>query len=53
MDNRTTQTSLWGIVGDGTTVVKGNRMAYVLVLSAAAAVPAGTPAGTVIVRTTT
>lgn len=53
MDNRTTRTSLWGIVGDGTMVVGGNRMAYVLVLSAAAAVPAGTPAGTVIVRTTT
>lgn len=53
MDNRTTRNSLWGIVSDGTTVVAGQRMAYVLVLSAAAAVPTGTPAGTVIVRTTT
>lgn len=53
MDNRTDRNSLWGILGDGTVAVKGIRMANVLVLSAAAAVPAGTPAGTVIVRTTT
>ena len=50
MDNRNTRNSLWGIVGDGTTVVAGQRMSYVLVLATGAAVPAGTPANTVIVR---
>lgn len=53
MDNRTDRNSIWAVIGDGTTVIKGINMAYVLVLSAAASVPAGTPAGTVIVRTTT
>lgn len=52
MDDRTNRNSLWGVVGDGTTVVNNIRMAYTLVLGPADSVPVGTPAGTVIVRTT-
>lgn len=50
MDNRDDRNSLWAIVSDGTTVINGLRMAYVLHLDAVEAVPAGTPIGTVIVR---
>lgn len=53
MDNRTNRNTLWGLLGDGAIVVGSNKMAHTIVLSAAAAVPAGLPAGTVIVRTTT
>jgi hypothetical protein len=50
-DDRTNNTSLWGVLGDGITVVKGIRMSYTLVLGPADAVPAGTPVDTVILRT--
>lgn len=53
MDNRSDRNTLWGLLGDGTIVVGANKMAHTIVLSASATVPAGLPAGTVIVRTTT
>lgn len=54
MDDRTTRTSLWGVLGDGTVTCKnGIKTAYTIVLGPATAVPTGTPAGTVIVRTVT
>lgn len=52
MDDRTNRNSLWGIVGDGTVVVKGVRMSHTLVLGPTDPVPAETPVNTVIVRTT-
>jgi len=52
MDNRVDRNVLWGLVGDGTTVVNGLRMSYTLVLGPADPVPADTPPNTVIVRTT-
>ncbi len=51
MDDRTNRNSLWGVMGDGQQTRNGIRMADVLYLSGGASVPAGTPAGTVIVRT--
>lgn len=50
MDDRTNRTSLRGWLGDGTLVRKGIKMSECLVLATGAAVPAGTPANTVIVR---
>lgn len=51
MDNRTDRNSLWAIHGDGGTRVAEIPMAYVLVLGELDSIPAGTPVGTVIVRT--
>lgn len=52
MDDRTNRNSLWALRGDGTMTRNGIPVSQVLVLSAAASVPAGTPANTVIFRTT-
>lgn len=51
MDNRTDRNSLWAIHSNGITRVAEIPMAYVLVLDELDSVPAGTPVGTVIVRT--
>jgi hypothetical protein len=53
MDDPVNRNSLWALLGDGGTTRKGIRMANVLTLGATDAIPAGTPAGTVIVRTST
>jgi hypothetical protein len=51
MDDRTTRTSLWSVYSTGFIGFKDVVMNYVLVLAGATAVPANTPAGTLIVRT--
>lgn len=50
-DDPVTRTSLRGWLPDGTTVRKGIKMADVIVLGPTDTVPAGLPAGTVILRT--
>lgn len=52
MDDRTTRTSLWSLLPTGIIQFKDVHMNYVLVLGPSDTVPANTPAGTVIVRTT-
>jgi hypothetical protein len=52
MDDRTNRKSLRAWLGDGSETRNGIKMSDVLVLAAADPVPAGTPAGTVIFRTT-
>jgi hypothetical protein len=54
MDNEDNRNNVWGILADGTTVIAAGliHMAYVLVLGPSDTIPTGTPAGTVIVRTT-
>jgi len=52
MDDRTTRTSLFSWLTSGFIKFKTVTMNYVLVLGPSDAVPANTPAGTVIVRTT-
>lgn len=51
MDDRITRTSLRGWLGDGATTRRGIKMSDVLVLGATDPVPANTPPGTVILRT--
>lgn len=50
MDDRTNRTSIRAWLSDGTLTRKGIKMSECLVLATGAAVPAGTPANTVIVR---
>ena len=51
MDDRTNRNNLWGVLGSGQQVTKGIPVNYTIVLGPADSVPAGTPTGTVIVRT--
>lgn len=52
LQNSARNTTVWGRRWrDGTLIRNGNAMADVMVLATGASVPAGTPAGTVIVRT--
>lgn len=53
MDDRNVRTPIWGLHDDGKIRVGANEVPtqHIIVLSAAAAVPTGTPANTVIVRT--
>jgi hypothetical protein len=54
MDNRTDRNAIWGLFPDGNVRITDNQIetAHVLLLGPADPVPTGTPAGTVIVRTT-
>lgn len=52
MDDRVNRNSLRGWLGDGSETRNGIKMSDVLVLGPSAPVPAGTPANTVILRTT-
>lgn len=53
MDDPTTRTSLRGVLGDGTMIRGAVKMADVLVLNATDPIPAGTPSGTLVLRTAT
>lgn len=52
MDDRIDRNSIWGLYSGGEIRVNEIPMNYALVLGPADAIPAGTPAGTIIVRTT-
>lgn len=52
MDNRDDRNSIYSVLPTGITKFKSLSMAYVLVLGPSDSVPADTPTGTVIVRTT-
>lgn len=54
MDNRTDRNAIWGLYPDGNVRITDNLIetAHVLLLGPVEAIPTGTPAGTVIVRTT-
>lgn len=53
MDDRGSRNHIWGVYGDGIVKIAAGEIAtaYVVVLVGAAAIPTGTPAGTLIVRT--
>jgi hypothetical protein len=54
MDNRTDRNPIWGLYENGNVRITDNQIetAHVLLLGPVEAIPTGTPAGTVIVRTT-
>lgn len=51
MDDPVTRTSLRGVLGDGTMVRGTVKMADCLILNASDPIPAGTPSGTLVLRT--
>jgi hypothetical protein len=52
MDDRANRNSIWGLYHEGEIRVNEVPMNYAMVLGPLDPVPAGTPAGTIIVRTT-